>query len=152
MNNGADVNAVDNKYEYTPLMYTVNYFREEIKSDGVTKLLLKYGADVNVVDARGHHILTTSAKRMIFSINQLANGYTFILEHIAILQAFNLPVDRTLIDYIAIVNDYISYLTQCVQELSTAKNMKLPNSWLTFFNLLTDDEYINSRSTLVMRI
>lgn len=61
-----------------------------------------------------------------------------ILEHVAKLQSLNMTVDSRLLKSIPMIEGLDSYYKQCEMELIQAKNSKLNNSWITFYNFLVD--------------
>lgn len=66
--------------------------------------------------------------------------YKFILERVAMLKASNFQVDPNLIAFIHGDHVYSKYFYSCLQELEKAKKTSLEKCWVTFFNLIVDDE------------
>lgn len=66
--------------------------------------------------------------------------YEKILKHIAKLKVLNVPVDSSILNTISGSNIYNDRFTLCVEELEKAKATKLKNCWVSFLNLLVDDE------------
>lgn len=62
------------------------------------------------------------------------------LKHLARLQMLNFALDQDILDALSNKNGFNNYFMKCKRELSTAKNTKLPNSWITFFNLVNFDK------------
>lgn len=102
------------------------------------KLLIEF-TDINLTYEDRNNMMTTifvleslSAKRKYF--------YDIILRHIAKLKILNFSIDVSLLNAISKYSDYNEYFSKCTQELEHAKATKLHNCWVTFFNLLVDDE------------
>lgn len=141
LKNNADVNA-KNSEGCTPLLSAVFIygnkrhrlddklfdFRETEVNSLVT--MLEY-SDVNKTDARERNILFYELP---------ANVWKTILAHLAKLKVLDIAVDSSITTIIFDRIDYNTYFTKCVQELTKAKNMKLHNSSVTFFNLLIDSK------------
>lgn len=159
LKNGAQVNTID-KDKSSPLLNLLNN-KCSLKS---LKLLLEYGADVNQRDKDGYSALTKILENKDQSykllellleygadVNVLSQGVRYlksnkayrdvILEHIAKLQVLEVAVHPRLLDKICKIRASYDYLTKCKKELLKAKNEKLPNSWITYLNILTDDKY-----------
>lgn len=101
------------------------------------KFFLKH-TDVNITDKDGKNMLCDSFESVP---NKEKYKYlcTVILQHIAKLKSLNVDVDAALLDMISRTNDYNEYFTKCMQELEKAKETKLQNCWVTFFNLIVDN-------------
>lgn len=108
------------------------------------KLLIEY-TNVNLTDANNRNLLS------ILLESQKVSGtdffYKIVLEHIAKLKSSNprmnstdFQVDLKLLDTISRLPHHNRYFTECIQELEKAKTTKLYNCWVTFFNLLVDEE------------
>lgn len=124
--NGADVDAC-NSDRRTPLM---TLFRTHVfPSADITEYLLKY-SDVNLTDLHGNNILH-------FCTDDLS--YKIVLMHIAKLQALGIPLNSSIFDTIS-HNTYKIYLENCKEELEAAKNAKLGNTCISYFNLLVDNQ------------
>lgn len=107
--------------------------RRSLFNPKVLQLLIKYGGDINkIFVAKGVTFLEFEHLE--------ENCVISILEHLAILQVLKLPVDPGLVGIISRKNKYDDYYARCIQELQEAKKTKLRNCWVTFFNLLTDNE------------
>lgn len=72
-----------------------------------------------------------------FNFSEL-NPWICFLKHLALIKSLNVPVHPDLFDVILSGNQQKSYFKQCEEELLQAKNTKLKNSWITFYNLLVD--------------
>lgn len=78
---------------------------------------------------------STSSKTHFVELKKL------IVEHIAKLKILKLHVDTALIKIIFNVKKYESHFTKCTEELENLKKTKLNKCWVTFFDLLVNDEY-----------
>lgn len=102
------------------------------------ELMIQY-TDVNITDLEGKNALSIFLQedhgqwqREIIS--------KIVLEHVAKLKLMDLPIDTSLLNTITLMHDYKEYFTKCTEELEWAKNTKLHNCWVTFFNLVVDDK------------
>lgn len=125
--NGAKVDAAD--YEgRTALMHL--YERSHIAERSKTfKFLIKY-SDVNILDSKGRNVLS--------GLKSDKKAWKVVLEHVAVLQALDLPVHLSLLETILECKEFDEYFKKCTMELLIAKNMKLNNSLVTYFDLLVD--------------
>lgn len=95
------------------------------------KFYLKY-SDVNETGFR-------KSKNILRKTNDAVNHY-YIIKHVASLRALNLPVDSGILEVISSNEEHNDYFKRCTRELELAKNTKVPNCWITFFNLLFDSK------------
>lgn len=145
LENGANVNHRD-RYGTSALIYFSRDFQPCEKS---LQLLLDYGADVNVVNDGKQHVLFTFFSYLedpyhpdFFgcSVTKIDKCCRIILQHVAILQAVELPVNKILLRAVSKKVKYSGYLSKCTEELKILKSTKIPGCWITFFNLLTDNK------------
>lgn len=151
LNFGADVNSFKTSDGTTPLHWSWSY--NNLKC---FKWLLKWGADVNARDFDGktplmHFLISASPDvsrkllmfmlkysdenaidslgRDVFNYPAFTNTHFAIMEHVAKLYVLN---------YINISNldQYDDYFKTCADELMIAKQTRLENCWVTFFDLL----------------
>lgn len=134
LNHGADMNALDHKGR-TPFLYTLKCSLHcEIEKENLM-FSLKY-SDFNIIDEKGNNILnyldkTDEVTETVFEI---------LLNHLAVLPALNFSLHPSIIKTISDEDTFTDYFEKCKEELVEAKKTKLPNSWVTFFNLLTDNK------------
>lgn len=128
MKNGAKVDAYCCKSN-TPLLHVVNNcdrIQYNDKSKEIMKFLLKY-SDFCMVGSDKNNPLTSYTYHWIWKM---------FIEHISKLVACDLLVNAKILETISNTEDYDKYLEQCAEELSLAKNSKLKNSWVTYFDIL----------------
>lgn len=94
------------------------------------ELFWKYGCDVNVLYMDNTNVLD--------DIKYTAS--IVLLEHIAILQELEKELNPRLLGTISNKNVFKNYFEQCKRELKMARVKKLPNCWVTFWNLLIDGD------------
>lgn len=107
------------------------------------KLLLEY-TDVNLIEVaryepekNGRNIL----RNLLLNSDYRKNDYPkIILEHVAKLKALDYEIDSSLLDTISSNDDDNEYFMKCSRELEKAKETKPHNCWITFFDLLIEDE------------
>lgn len=109
---------------------------DEVKS--CIKLLIE-GTDVNLVNKNGLNIIVSALQKSSNFREKASIDETF-LQHIAKLVSLGFQIDQTLLNYISNKGTYNEYFTKCLNELEKAKNTKLRNCWVTFFNILVDKE------------
>lgn len=116
------------------LRYVENYTKENLQ------LLLEY-VDINIRDSNGQNLVAVilSGALQLYKTGK-KTFYKIILEHIAKLAALNVEIDSSIIEAIESKEDHRRYYTACTQELKKAKSTKLEDCWVTFFNLLVDDQ------------
>lgn len=137
---GADANEFDNRGEtaFTTLVKScianVSGYDSLIEE---MKLLIEC-TNVNLIHANGKNLLTLLLESDSFLNNKYV--YEVVLEYVAKLRSLNFSVDSTLLDTITHSNNYYRYFKMCLQELDKAKGKKLHNCWVTFYNLLVDDD------------
>lgn len=90
--------------------------------------------DVNLLNNQRNNIM------MIILLEEKNFYYHIILQYIAKLKVLNLQVDQYLIAFIRSSRIYSKYFRKCLQELEMVRRTRLPNCWITFFNLLVDSE------------
>lgn len=138
---GANVNKCNN-FGKTPLQILIEKFvsvNTVVKEN--TKLLIDY-TDINLTDKDGKNILVKilGANRPFIGLFKDRKIFECIAyEHVAKLKVLNLTIDPSLLNYISQSNDY-HFFTTCLEELEMAKSTKIHNSWVTFLNLLVDNE------------
>lgn len=139
---GFDVNTYNEDGDSTLTLLTMclssDYEENIIGTAESIKFLIEY-CDINIGDDDKGNIVSN-----IFENNYLLpfRKYSFeiILEHIAKLKALDLQIDPRLLDTISKNNDNVTYFTKCQEELEKAKNTRIKNCWVTFFNLIVDSE------------
>lgn len=124
---GADVNAKNFKI---PPFYK-HIFEFPRFCDNFNKYLLNH-ADVNIIDVNGDNILST--------INPCNNSWILVFKHFAKLQALGVLIHPEILETISHNEKYDKFFKECTKELQSAKITKLSDSWVTFFNLLTDNK------------
>lgn len=134
LKNNADINAVDN-WGRTPLMHRLDEHNVVIphiyeSHKEFLEYLVQY-SDVNTIESKGKNIITVTSKTQLVEI---------VLKHLAKLQAVNHPINPVILDAISNKIDCKDYFKKCTEELCRAKNTKIHNSWVTFFNLLVDNK------------
>lgn len=121
---------------FTPLLYSLRLARNVNCEDH----LGMFGKSLNFIMI--HTDFNITHKNMnIFTIPDkllLKSNLCVILRHIAKLKALNIPVHPDISNTISRKSHYKEYFNQLEEELLRAKSTKLPNSWISFFNLLTD--------------
>lgn len=135
---GANVNILTGSGTETPFSLIVRRGDFSWGHLDCLKLMIEC-TDVNLKNETGVNILSDIFTSERESIKKLS--YTMILEHVAKLRALDLQVDPSLMDIISGTNEYQKYFKKCMQELEKAKSSKLHKSWVTFLNLLVDDEH-----------
>lgn len=130
-------NACMDAYEKrgrTPLLY----FLQNVKSSSqpvkeletFLRFLLKY-SDINMVDSNKNNVATS------IEVNGLME---VVLEHLAKLQILDMHIEPVILNNILKVSSYQDYFGKCKKELLEAKRTKLKDSWVSFFNLLVDNQ------------
>lgn len=103
------------------------------------KVVIEY-INVNLTKTNGENIIVDILKLDRFTPHRRVY-YKIILKFIAKVKSLNFQVDPSILNAIFSKTEYINYFTECTRELEKAKNVKLHNCWVTFFNLLVDDEF-----------
>lgn len=62
--------------------------------------------------------------------------WQYVLKHFAKLLSLDISLHQSIVSAILKQGRYINFLKQCQEELLLAKSSKLPNSWLSFYDLL----------------
>lgn len=135
--NGADVDAVDSR-GCTPIMSYLKYFHISSLNHnhhGNTRrkirFLLKY-SDTSKINSEGKHILNIAS--------QSHTCGRVILEFIAKQRAIDPSLCQNFLDCIEKDSEYKDYYKNCSEELALAKATKVQNSWINYFDLLTDNK------------
>lgn len=123
---GVNIEAHDCENQ-TPFMQLLYCFPWETS----LKFFLKY-ANVNTTDDYGKNVITISRIKKILS--------NILLEHLAKLEILGITISSSLYNSIANDAEYRKYFEKCTKELSAAKNDKIKNQWVSFFNLLVDSK------------
>lgn len=135
LDNGADLNtpAEDGS---PPLLDALRELSlEKFKQKNMKKtitFLLEY-TNVNVINAKGNHVLAVDSNS-----NLPTTVWKIIVQHLARLQSSGIILNPAILSTISNKDDYNKYYEQCKAELSLAKDTKLTNCWVTFFNILMD--------------
>lgn len=132
LQNHADINSLSIE-NYTPLMTFLDYSFDNFevgsshpvdeKSKKFLRYLLKY---LNV----------DSVTIGLFPREKLYETY---LQHVAKLLALDIPVNSHY-NVLQMRPNYTDHFQKCNHELLVAKNTKVLNSWITYFNLLVDNK------------
>lgn len=138
---GANVNKINN-FGCTALGFLVEEVNDELSMKGL-KLLIEC-TDVNLTNTEGENVLVNDLKILNDNCNsdsesdleEMKRSIEVIYEHVAIMKALDLQINRCTLDFISQSNYFIA----CLAELKKAKAMKLRNCCVTFFNLLVDDK------------
>lgn len=137
---GANINVTDLGGR-TPMMWSlainrlyINQINNlELKQLRVLKILLKNNADVNTVDAAGNNILTIEP--------ELDNEcFKIIMEHMAKMSVLNLSIKPSLLKTIAKQKSLNNYFARCKKELLEAKNTRIHDYSVTYFDLYVNDK------------
>lgn len=67
------------------------------------------------------------------------NMMEIFLQHLALLESLNMSYNSCQ-EIINKKSGYDNYFKKCIAELALAKDIKIRDSWVTFFNLLTDNK------------
>lgn len=132
--NGANMNAVDNK-NYSPGTMAV-------LTSGLYKVRSKIM--INKLKFIMEHTDFLAIQENIdlfyfyYSRRFQDDLWKHIIEHLTKLQVLNIPTSPNLLKSISKNKEFEVYYKQCQQELLLAKNTKIKNCWVSFFNLLVD--------------
>lgn len=133
INEGANANV--NVIWY--LLKNVINLKKSIKIQKCISLVIEY-INVNLIDNNRNEVAYILQKLR----GTMAGGLVteIFLKHFAKMIALELPLDSRLQEITSDpVND--DFLKKCTEELKKAKNTKLRNCWITFFELLVESEY-----------
>lgn len=137
LKHGANPSAIHQEDGTTPLTKLACNFNHSETSPEIIKknlnFIMKYN-DFNLDLQDGWSILECFAR------SALELSTKIILEHLAKLAALKAPVHPSILRDISEREKYSKYYKQCQDELLKAKNTKLNNSGITFYNLLVDNK------------
>lgn len=144
INTGANVNEKTASGDDTVFSLLIKNKLSNYKKNGnfieCVKLLIE-SVDVNLTDSKSenlfNHILESKISKKSKTIEVLPEA---ILKHIAKLNKLNLKIDLNLSDFRSRSNIYSDFFKMCELELEDAKNSKPNNCWVSFLNLLVDDQ------------
>lgn len=130
LKNGANINAFDvsKSTPLTCLIKSPRYSLEKDQFENTLRYLLKY-VDFNIGE-----------NNVLNKISDFSWIWKMILKHVAICKVLDIPLHESVLDTILKHDKYNNYFEQCLKELSVAKNTKIRNCWITFFNILIDNE------------
>lgn len=130
---GANIDEIDNDAK-TPLICAIEryyrYFLNDVQKETL-RFLLAY-SDV-IYGLEGYN----GTFQSLYNFTDL---HIMVIEHLAKLESINRLVNLNLLNKISLEIACTNYYNQCKEELFQAKNTKLRNSWITFFNLLMDNK------------
>lgn len=63
-----------------------------------------------------------------------------VLEHLAKLKIRGFSISSDLLKTVSSHKDHKEYFRRCTEELAVAESTKLCNTWVSYFNLLIDNE------------
>lgn len=147
LKNGADINAVDNKG-------AIPLFEAKRGLDSTEEGLKKLEKKLNLIIEHTDFNLIGSSDKHISCFTKLPfNLCKLILKHIAKLEVLNIPVNPALLKIISKDDKFNDYYKKCEDELIQAKNTKLQNSSITYYNLLVDGkkklkEYVSNQDLI----
>lgn len=136
MKNGANMNLVCCK-GYVPLAEALlcynNHFTDYNEKIMIKKLVLIIeNTNFNMI-YKSYNIFTSC------NVHWPEYFWKLLLQHIAKLLTIDVTVNSNLLNIIATQGKYNDYYKQCEMELLQAKNTRLENSWISFYNLLMDN-------------
>lgn len=140
LKNGADINANDDKGS-TPLMRATNRIgkyrlkEERIIVNKKKLIFIMEHTDFNVVYGN-IHIFNYDYYDLPKKLPEYL--WKWIIDHLAKLKTLNISIHPVILDAISDETKYKDYFNQCEEELLRAKNIKIRNCWITFYNLLLD--------------
>lgn len=123
---------VQNEEGRTALMWVLLIKRPSNKLDTL-KALLKKDPDVNTIDLSGNNILTINPDLDNESLK-------VVLEHLAKMDTLNLSLHQNILNTIKNKTSFNNYFAKCKKELSEAKNSKIHDFSVTYFDLLRNDK------------
>lgn len=159
MQAGANVNQFDGRNR-TPLKNFIenySYIRDYEDESSIMesfKLLIEC-TDINLVNGIGKHKIITNYLKFSTGphvISEMEVVYYMgkemipkfclkIIQHVAVLKKLNLNVDESITEAISLNKEYQNHFEKCSEELEEMKKTKLDQCWVTFFDLLVDDEH-----------
>lgn len=125
---------------FTLLLYQVKKETENINAASEFLRFTIECIDVNFVEYMEANIFFHILNSRYFSSPEKNIFCRIIIQLIAKLKALDFQVNLSLLNHISNSVDDNKYFTQCIEELEKMKNTKPYDCWVTFFNLLTDDE------------
>lgn len=130
--NGAKIEASS----WTPFDNILYHFcnKTDERPRRILTFLLKY---VNINIQENFLRLDPKLMESNFAIQDI---WQVSLEHVAELQALDLYVNPNIFDTILRDEDLQDYFNKCKAELLLAKNTKIKHCWITYFNLLVDNQ------------
>lgn len=139
---GADLDVTD-KYANDPFNIIMNELRKppsiKIRNRYLKclSLILEY-IDLDTFYDGSESNLVNILK--LISNDKYKSTYKIIIQHVAKLKELKNTFDPRILNVISSIDNYKNYFTDCEQELTRAKDTKLQNCWVTFFNLLVDSK------------
>lgn len=133
--NGSDINALDSDGR-TLLMKLLGKPGDDEPVYPIGSELIPYlieHSDLNVIDKAGNHILLVQSDQ--------EDWQPSIVEEIAKLRILNIPIHQSILDYILHSHHLNNYFDWCIRELNQLKSLKFHDSWVSYFDLLTDHRY-----------
>lgn len=130
LKNGSHINAANNGGS-TPLIQELMKYGKFIGYNEMMKKKLIFvveHTDFNVIHEGINFFIFRSLPR---------DAWMIMLEHLVVLQILEIPVQQVLLETIQKFM-FGEYYEKCRKELLRAKNIRLKNSWITFFDLLVD--------------
>lgn len=132
LKHGADVNSRDEEGQspVETLFLENNSWNFSHPSNKKTLLFLLSCLDVHSFD---------QTVKNLASIYLEEDKWKTVIEHIAKLQALNLQISHpNILNFIESGTECKNYFVRCKEELILAKNTKIRDCWVTYFNILTD--------------
>lgn len=130
---GCDLNAL-NANGYTPLTSRLCGDYNMMDICGEARKILRFLLDYSNINTINMHTLNS------IQLCSSALSSNIFLEHLAKIKALNTRLCSDILEPISESRKKISYFEQCTRELLRAKNTKLHNSWVTYYNLLVDNK------------
>lgn len=147
--NSGNIDVADRE-RCTPVMIMLLHILRGNKLVEQWQIIFKYllqRSEVNVEDSQGNDIL-----KMIINTYNIYKYHgkkddplkvecsKIFLRHLALVQGLNLSILKNILKTISGNTAFNYYFTQCQEEVSRAKETKLKNCWITYFNLLVDSK------------
>lgn len=128
---GADPNALDYQ-SHTPLMKLLSMkplgrFTKDFEK--ALAFLLKY-TDMHVLEAQAFNVL---------EVHWFQGPNKVVLKYFAKVQSLGQFVVQSVLDSISRRRDLYTHFKVCIDELNLAKTTKIQNTWVTYFDLLTNN-------------